>query len=195
MGETGDFFYSYGGENAFIQAMADDWDETKFDKESRKRHLRNLLIRKNGGSHSQGEIEELRIRQANCCAYCGIDLLDRGHIDHIMPLSLGGPNSIDNIQITCASCNCTKGAMHPEKLFSDIMLFALNRFRLADDIVLQNEILRRIGVEGMRIALMQQWIREYKRSFAEHANWRANMKRRLKTRRKAVLDRTGSTNR
>ncbi len=30
-------------------------------------------------------------------------------VDHVIPLALGGPNTIENVQVLCAPCNSTKG--------------------------------------------------------------------------------------
>lgn len=35
------------------------------------------------------------------------------HVDHVMPLALGGDNTRSNIQILCAPCNLSKNAAHP----------------------------------------------------------------------------------
>lgn len=35
------------------------------------------------------------------------------HIDHVMPLRLGGSNYIENIQLLCRPCNLSKGSKHP----------------------------------------------------------------------------------
>ena len=45
------------------------------------------------------------------CAYCGAtgDL----HWEHIIPASIGGPDSIDNMVRACAPCNLAKGALDP----------------------------------------------------------------------------------
>ena len=42
------------------------------------------------------------------CAYCGSSLRKlrkEGHIDHLLPASLGGPNHISNRVLSCATCN------------------------------------------------------------------------------------------
>jgi len=42
------------------------------------------------------------------CAYCGKPirkLKKEGHIDHLIPASLGGPNHISNRVLSCATCN------------------------------------------------------------------------------------------
>jgi CRISPR/Cas system Type II protein with McrA/HNH and RuvC-like nuclease domain len=42
------------------------------------------------------------------CAYCGKPLnkvQKQGHIDHLFPSSLGGPNHISNRVLSCATCN------------------------------------------------------------------------------------------
>jgi 5-methylcytosine-specific restriction endonuclease McrA len=32
------------------------------------------------------------------------------HIDHIVPISRGGQNEIENLRLMCNKCNCSKGA-------------------------------------------------------------------------------------
>jgi len=48
------------------------------------------------------------------CAYCRADLRKTTkHADHITPLSAGGSDDKSNIQMTCKSCNLSKGARDP----------------------------------------------------------------------------------
>ncbi len=41
------------------------------------------------------------------CTYCGLE--KPLTVDHMIPLSKGGSNSIDNITPACLTCNCSKG--------------------------------------------------------------------------------------
>lgn len=43
------------------------------------------------------------------CANCG-NTCCSPHIDHKLPVALGGSDDIDNLQVLCASCNLHKGA-------------------------------------------------------------------------------------
>lgn len=46
------------------------------------------------------------------CVYCGRENLSRDgvvNIDHITPLDRGGEDCFDNYQLTCKSCNSSKG--------------------------------------------------------------------------------------
>jgi hypothetical protein len=65
------------------------------------------------GSFSKEDVAELRARQRDRCAYCSTSLKKKGHVDHILPLALGGANSPANLQMLCAHCNQSKGALHP----------------------------------------------------------------------------------
>lgn len=51
--------------------------------------------------------------QKGKCACCGERLGEKYHMDHIVPLALGGPNTDDNIQLLRARCNSQKNAKHP----------------------------------------------------------------------------------
>lgn len=60
----------------------------------------------------------LLARERGCCAVCAkqlsLELLDDPHVDHILPLKLGGTNDICNLQVLCSVCNLAKGARRLE---------------------------------------------------------------------------------
>jgi 5-methylcytosine-specific restriction endonuclease McrA len=66
------------------------------------------------GFHTKYDILEIRKAQKDKCAYCKVKLAGGGHVDHIIPLSKGGSNSRDNLQLACGLCNIRKGAKHPQ---------------------------------------------------------------------------------
>ena len=54
------------------------------------------------------EVEALWEHFGHACAYCGKDISRgsrTGHLDHVVPLSAGGTNSIRNHVLACAACN------------------------------------------------------------------------------------------
>ena len=53
----------------------------------------------------------------NQCAYCGT-MEGRLEWEHIIPASRNGPNTIDNMVLSCSSCNMEKGARNPLEWFS-----------------------------------------------------------------------------
>lgn len=61
------------------------------------------------GTHTQEEWEKLKERYGYRCSLCGVkDSESKLAEDHIMPLSKGGSDFIDNIQPLCKSCNSKK---------------------------------------------------------------------------------------
>lgn len=67
-----------------------------------------------GGTHSSDQLNSLIKKQKNRCAYCEVKIKGSFfHADHILPIALGGGSEVENIQILCASCNLSKGAIHP----------------------------------------------------------------------------------
>lgn len=68
---------------------------------------------KSGGSHTIYDIKQLFKLQKMKCACCKVSIKNGYHADHIIPLSKGGSNSKENIQLLCAPCNLKKSAKHP----------------------------------------------------------------------------------
>ncbi len=66
-----------------------------------------------GEKLSFGLAEKLFKLQRGKCACCGLPLGDDYHMDHIIPLKLGGPNNDANIQLLRQRCNGQKNAKHP----------------------------------------------------------------------------------
>lgn len=88
----------------------------KKSRENNKEALR-IAVRnrraKQRGLLSKGLIGRLLRMQRGKCACCGKPLGTEYHIDHIIPLALGGENTDCNIQLLRAECNLQKGAKHP----------------------------------------------------------------------------------
>ncbi len=55
--------------------------------------------------------DEVYGRDGHACVFCGAteDL----SLDHIYPYSLGGPDTLENLQTLCRRCNSSKGARVP----------------------------------------------------------------------------------
>jgi 5-methylcytosine-specific restriction endonuclease McrA len=74
-----------------------------------KRRARKLSA---PGHYSQADIHRILAEQDGKCAaaHCGCDIASSYTIDHISPLSRGGSNWPDNIQLLCRPCNSSKAA-------------------------------------------------------------------------------------
>lgn len=57
-------------------------------------------------------VKSFLAKQGGCCAICGTADA-QWHLDHVMPLCLGGPDSVENMQVLCAPCNLRKGRKDP----------------------------------------------------------------------------------
>jgi len=52
----------------------------------------------------------VQARDNYACFYCGA-FDEKGHVDHIIPLSRGGTDNLENLVWSCVSCNTSKGDM------------------------------------------------------------------------------------
>lgn len=59
--------------------------------------------------------KQVKIRHGSICYHCG-NYADKGHCDHLIPLSKGGTDAIDNLVWSCGQCNLKKGNKMPDKL-------------------------------------------------------------------------------
>lgn len=66
-----------------------------------------------GGKLSKDIADKLYSAQKGRCACCKLPLGDDYHLDHIMPVHLGGKNEDCNIQLLHSACNLQKHAKHP----------------------------------------------------------------------------------
>lgn len=61
------------------------------------------------------------------CAYCGIRLPDRWHVDHLVPIShRDGTDDLSNLYPACPACNSFKTVM-PLSQFRSELSFQLDR--------------------------------------------------------------------
>lgn len=88
----------------------------KFAEHGRNRRARKISA---DGSHTASDVSALFNAQRGLCANCRTKLFKSGakkyHVDHIMPLALGGSNWPANLQCLCSTCNLKKSAKDPFK--------------------------------------------------------------------------------
>jgi len=95
--------------------MLEDEDITLISKSYLKKN--KILLRKKIPSWAK---KAVFYRDRGVCVYCKKDLSgllnisNKYHIDHIVPLSKFGFNDISNLQLLCESCNTSKGNRHTE---------------------------------------------------------------------------------
>ena len=79
---------------------------TKRAKDARRRSLK-LGIK---GFFTKKTLENLYVKQRGRCACCDEILYGKFEVDHILPLSKGGDNYPENLQLLTRRCNRKKGS-------------------------------------------------------------------------------------
>ncbi len=78
--------------------------------EVRRSSVRNrrAKIKSIGGSHTSDDVKRLGSEQDWKCAGCRSKLGRSYHVDHVVPVTKGGHNGPDNLQLLCPKCNGQK---------------------------------------------------------------------------------------
>ena len=104
-----------------IREYVRSWSRINRDRIAQYKNNRKALKAGNGGSLTADDIRDQYKRQKGTCFYCHASVSGDYHVDHVVPLSLGGSNGPENIVIACPACNCSKRAKHPMD-FAGILL-------------------------------------------------------------------------
>jgi len=97
-----------------IKAKTAKWSAENSEKRRINEHTRRARKREITGKLSTSISEKLfKLQQGKCACGCKQPLGDGFHLDHIMPLALGGSNTDDNVQLLTATCNQQKHKKHP----------------------------------------------------------------------------------
>lgn len=89
------------------------WAAENPEKARSYKRNRRAWKRGNGGSHTAEDILDILKNQRGKCIYCPTRLRDKYHVDHVVPLSKGGRNDRQNLQLLCEPCNLSKGSKDP----------------------------------------------------------------------------------
>ena len=103
--------YYLANRSHFIK-KASEWQKANPQKSKAIRkaydHRRRVWELESGSFTSQ-EVLDLFNSQDGKCFWCSVALDDNYHLDHVIPLSKGGMNTIGNLVCSCPACNLSKG--------------------------------------------------------------------------------------
>lgn len=104
----------YAANRSAVLDRVSRWKRENPELVAVQRQRRRAMKSGCGGQLSKDIVPRLFSLQRGLCACCRSDLRVTGHhLDHQMPLALGGANTDENMQLLCPSCNSSKHAKHP----------------------------------------------------------------------------------
>lgn len=96
-----------------LKAMREIKQRIKRDRAAakrRERHRPKTNAEKRGSYQRRKEMKIELYELCQQCAYCGWQMTyEESTLDHVIPLSKGGSNTIENIVLACRPCNEFKG--------------------------------------------------------------------------------------
>ena len=99
-----DYYYNKGGKE-----KAAEWRNNNKDKVKANEHNMRVKRRaKTNDAISAKDLSEWTNTQLKVCVYCNSHCESSYHIDHIEPLATNGVHALDNLAISCPSCNLSK---------------------------------------------------------------------------------------
>jgi 5-methylcytosine-specific restriction endonuclease McrA len=86
-----------------------------------RNHRRRARKMAAGGTFTKEDVAKIKAGQTDkrgrlICWYCGNPIKGTYHIDHFIPLAIGGTNDPGNLRLACPKCNHQKYAKHPIEL-------------------------------------------------------------------------------
>jgi 5-methylcytosine-specific restriction endonuclease McrA len=83
-------------------------------------HRRRVRIEGNGPNDPRCRIfiRVTRLIESFLCPYCQKWHIGTPSIDHKIPISRGGPHSLENLSLCCLRCNSAKGALTVEEFMA-----------------------------------------------------------------------------
>lgn len=75
------------------------------EKERAHAAKRRALKSQSHGTHTPADVALQYRSQCGRCWWCGTDVGEDYHVDHLIPLTRGGGNGPENLVISCPSCN------------------------------------------------------------------------------------------
>lgn len=104
--------YYYKNKEYLLEYYREYYEENPQVYKDRARN-RRAKLKEVGGVFYKEDVDKLYELQQGKCVYCKTDLPEGFHVDHIMPISLGGSNWPENLQLLCPTCNLRKHAKDP----------------------------------------------------------------------------------
>lgn len=89
------------------------WQKENIDYFRAKNNERRARLKGASGSHTRKDVEKILNLQRFLCANCRSSVMDGYHVDHVIPISKGGSNGPENLQILCPPCNIRKRDKDP----------------------------------------------------------------------------------